>query len=161
MSMENRPRRPGFTPRPASHSANVTSAVGMEETVGRLRARRDSLFTHTVVWVTGLICLAFLFGTLTQAWSNGQLMQRFHSEQQQLQQAQAQHSRLAKAASHYSDPSVIENEARQQFGYVRPGEQSVVVVGANNSSQPKTQASSPHNSSSNYWQDWWSIFFGR
>ena|SRR5579884_2432372 len=161
MSMENRSRRPGFTPRPASRSANITSAVGMEETVGRLRARRNSLFTHTVVWVTGLICLAFLFGTLAQAWSNSQLMQQFHSQQQQLQQAQARHSRLEKAASHYSDPSVIENEARQQLGYVRPGEQSVVVVGANNSSQPKTPASSPHKSSSNYWLDWWNAFFGQ
>ncbi len=161
MSMEKRLRRPRFTPRPASRSASVTSAVGMEETVGRLRARRNSLFTHTVVWVTGLICLAFLFGTLVQAWSNSQLMQQFHTEQQQLQQAQAQHSQLTKAASHYSDPAVIENEARQQLEYVRPGEQLVVVVGANNQSQPKTLASSPHKSSPNFWQDWWNIFFGQ
>ena len=33
-------------------STHVTSAVGLEETVGRLRARRGSLFTTTVIWVT-------------------------------------------------------------------------------------------------------------
>ncbi len=157
--MENQPRRPQFASRPENSNANVTSAIGMEETVGRLRARRNSLFTHTVMWVTGLICLAFLFGTVVQAWSNSQLMQQLQAEQQKLQQIQIQHDRLIKAAHYYNDPTVIEREARQQLGYVRPGEQPVVVVGADNQQQPGTQTSPPRSPLPSYWQDWWNIFF--
>ena len=51
----------------------VTRAVGLEETTGRLRARRSSLFTQTIILVTGLVCFAFLLGSLAQAWSNSML----------------------------------------------------------------------------------------
>ena len=68
--------RPFFPSRPEGSSPYVTSAVGIEETQGRVRARRSSLFTRTVIWITGLICLAFLLGSLAQAWSNSALMQR-------------------------------------------------------------------------------------
>src|SRR5439155_18093785 len=103
------------------------SAVGMEETAGRLRARRHSLFNQTIIWITGLICLAFLLASLAQAWSNSLLMQRVQSAQQQLQNQRNHHSDLNKLASHYKDPFVIESEARQQLGYVRPGEHPVII----------------------------------
>jgi cell division protein FtsB len=143
-----------------SGSTHVTSAVGLEETVGRLRARRSSLFTQTVIWVTGLICLAFLLGSLAQAWSNSQLMQRVQAEQQRTQQLQAYHNHLTQQASHYQNPSVIESEAREQLGYVRPGEHPIVIVSSGN---PKEQNSSQPTSSSTqqgFWQEWWNIFFG-
>lgn len=158
--MENRPRRPQFASRPENNTGNITYAVGLEETVGRVRARRHSLFTQTVMWVTGLICLAFLFGSLAQAWSNSQLMQQLQSEQQKLQQAQVQHGRLAQAANHYQDPSVIESEARQQLGYIRPGEQPVMVVGANNPGKQNVQAPTGGVTKQGFWQEWWQLFFG-
>ncbi|HEY3991732.1 MAG TPA: septum formation initiator family protein, partial [Ktedonobacteraceae bacterium] len=108
--------------RPEGKTPYVTSAVGMEETAGRMRARRVSLFTQTVVWVTGLVCLAFLLGALAQAWSNSQLTQTLQQERQREQQLQNQHDRLEHQATYYHDPYVIESEARQQMGYARPGE---------------------------------------
>jgi cell division protein FtsB len=132
----------------------------MGETAGRLRARRHSLFTQTVIWVTGLVCLAFLFGTLTQAWSNNQLMQQLQKEQQRLQQYKEQHEYLVQAASYYNDPSVIEKEAREQLGYVRPGEQPVVIVGTSVGGQSKAQASSNATPSQGYWLQWWGLFTG-
>ena len=158
--MQSRPRRPQFSSRPDGNTANVTSAVGMEETFGRVRARRTSLFTKTVMWITGLVCTAFLLATLAQAWSNSNLMAQVQNEQSILNQVRAEHSHLQQAAERYKDSAVIESEARQQFGYVRPGEQPVVVIGAANQVQAQSQAQKGTAQQQGYWQDWWQVFFG-
>jgi len=142
------------------NSANVTSAIGMGETAGRLRARRSSLFTQTVIWVTGLICIAFLLGTLAQAWSNSQSAQQVQIAQQQLQRVQNHNKDLKKAASYYQDPVVVENEARQQLGYTRPGEHPVVVVGSNEAQPQVTKRRAATQAQQGFWQDWWNAFFG-
>lgn len=153
--------QPSFPLRRAGENPHtITSAVGVAETRGHVRARRSSLFTRTVVWVTGLVCLAFLLGSLAQAWTNSGLMQNLTATQLQTQEAQATHAALQVQATHFADPSVIEQEAREQLGYIRPGEQPVVVVGAQ--SQPSTTSS--HSSKAapqeSFWQAWWNIFFG-
>jgi cell division protein FtsB len=158
--VEDHPRNPPFPARPDVSSANVTSAIGMEETVGRLRARRNSFFSRTVMWITGLICTAFLFGSLAQAWSNSQLMQHVQAEQQKLQQLNDQHSHLVRSANHYQDPGVIESEARQQLGYIRPGEQAVIVIGSNDQSQQKPASQTDNQQSQGFWSQWWNTFFG-
>src|SRR5947199_4455436 len=122
--MQEHRRRPQI-PLRNDGGTHITAAVGSEETVGRLRARRVSLFTQTVIWVTGLICLAFLLGSLAQAWTNSQLAQKVQQAQQQTQQLQAYHDHLVQVQKHYQDPFVIEKEAREQFGYVRAGEHPV------------------------------------
>lgn len=132
----------------------------MGETAGRLRARRSSLFTQTVIWITGLICMAFLLGSLAQAWSNSQLAQQVQVAQQQLKQVQNHHKDLTKAASHYQNSAVIENEARQQLGYTRPGEHPVVVVGSNDAQQQTTKRRADTQTQQGFWQDWWYAFFG-
>ena len=113
--MQNFPNRRQFPTRSGRTNPGVTSAVGLPETAGRVRARRSSLFTQTIIWITGLICLAFLLASLAQAWSNSQLVQRVQTAQQQLQHMQQHHDTLTKLAAHYQDPFVIENEARQQL----------------------------------------------
>jgi len=132
----------------------------MEETACHRRARRSSLFTQTIIWVTGLICLALLFASLTQAWSNSSLMQRVQVAQQQTQQLQDQHDYLTKQAAYYKNPFVIESEARQRLGYIRPGEYPVLIISANT----QGQSAMPHHSSppvqQSYWQEWWDVFFG-
>lgn len=158
--MQGNSRKTRFSSRPGNSSANVTSAVGMEETAGRLRARRTSLFTQTVMWITGLICIAFLFGSLAQAWSNSQLMQQVQNENKKLQQIQAQHNQLTQAAGYYNDPAVLEKEARQQLGYIRPGEHPVVIVGTNQQSQQNVQTAPGQTKPQGFWQEWWKIFFG-
>ena len=132
----------------------------MEEPAGRLRARRHSLFIQTVMWITGLICVAFLLGSLAQAWSNSQLVQKVQVDQQSLQQVQNQHAQLTQQAGHYKDPGVIESEARQQLGYIRPGEQPVVIVSAGNQSQQNVQKPAAPVVSQGFWQEWWHTFFG-
>lgn len=152
--------RPIFPSRPASSKAHITSAVGMQETQGRARARRSSLFTRTVIWVTGLVCLAFLLGSLAQAWTNSQLMQTLAATQLQTQQAQANHDALQQQANHYQDPAVVEQEAREQFGYIRPGEHLVVIVGAKSQGQTSTTHPAKQSPPESFWQEWWNIFFG-
>lgn len=153
--------RPPDRSRPGGKTPYVTSAVGMEESAGRVRARRMSLFTSTVIWVTGLVCLAFLLGSLVQAWSNNQLSQSLQQAQQRVQQMQREHTNLEQQAKQYQDPYVIESEARQQLGYTRPGEHVVVVVGSNDQSQPQQVASSSNKPApQGFWQAWWDMFFG-
>ncbi len=156
--MQNNPRKQQIPSRPEASNANVTTAIGMEETVGRLRARRNSLFTQTVLWVTALICIAFLLGSFTQAWSNSQLMQKVQLAQQQLKQTQTEHNRLLQTANHYKDPSVIESEARQQLGYVRPGDHLVVIVNANDQSQQNVRRQATVEGRQSFWQEWWHTF---
>ncbi len=159
--MQNQPpRRPQFPPRPQDSSPSVTSAIDLEETAGRLRARRSSLFTRTVIWVTGLVCLAFLLGSLAQAWSNSQLTQRVQAAQQQLQQLQRHNAYLTQLAKHYKEPFVIESEARQQLGYIRPGEHPVVIISSTDAGQQTTSHSSNTPTSQGFWQEWWNVFFG-
>jgi cell division protein FtsB len=146
--------------RPEGSNANVTSAIGMEETAGHLRARRSSLFTQTVLWVTALICIAFLLGSFTQAWSNSQLVQKVQVAQKQLEQTQAEHDRLVQTANHYKDSSVVESEARQQLGYIHPGDHLVVVVNANDQSQQNAHKQVLVGGKQSFWQEWWSTFFG-
>src|SRR5690348_4381336 len=152
--------RPSFPSRTGGSGPYITSAIGIEETQGRARARRSSIFTRTVIWVTGLVCLAFLLGSLAQAWTNSQLMQQLSATRAQTQQAQNYHNSLAQQASHYRDPAVIEQEARERLGYVRPGERPVVIVGGG---QTPTQTKAPAKKAAppqNFWQTWWNIFFG-
>ncbi len=138
----------------------VTRAVGLEETTGRLRARRSSLFTQTIILVTGLVCFAFLLGSLAQAWSNSMLMRQVQDAQQQTQQLQAYHDHLAQQAQYYSNPFVIESEARQNLGYIRPGEHLVVIVGSNQQGQQNTPHTSHPQVIQSFWQQWWNVFFG-
>jgi len=158
--VQSRSRKSEFSPRPENNTANVTSAVGREESFGRIRARKTSLFTRTVMWITGLVCIAFLLATLAQAWSNSNLMEKVQQEQQILHQAQIEHDRLQRADEHYRDPAVVESEARQQLGYVRPGEQPVVIINAGNESQKQAQAHQATAQQQGYWQDWWQVLFG-
>lgn len=158
--MRNHPRRPQFPVRAESNTANVTSAVGLEETVGHSRARRTSLFTHTVMWITGLICAAFLVATLGQAWSNSQLEQQLQKATQQYDQVNKHNQDLQQQVNYYKDPTVIDNEARQELNYVRPGEHAVVIVGQDNQARDTAPKSAKAPESQDYWQEWWEAFFG-
>lgn len=158
--MQTRSRRTQFATRPDGSNPGVTAAVGMEETVGRSRARRSSLFTRTVIWLTGLICLAFLLATLAQAWSNSSLAGRVQTARQQFQQVQNQHTQLTNQANHDKDPSVIEREAREQLGYIRPGEHPVVIISSSGPTPPPATHKAPAPAVQSFWQQWWHVFFG-
>lgn len=157
--MANGASRPPGQSRPEGKTPYVTSAVGIEETEGSQRVRRLTLFTRTVIWVTGLVCAAFLLGSLAQAWTNSQLAQSLQRAQQATQQLQQQHSKLVQQAKHYADPYVIESEARQQQGYTRPGEHVVIVANTQKPNQPQTPAKKQP-APQNFWQAWWNLFFG-
>jgi cell division protein FtsB len=138
----------------------VTRAVGLEETTGSLRARRSSLFTQTIILITGLVCFAFLLGSLAQAWSNSMLMRQVQDAQQQTQAVQAYHDHLVQQAHYYSEPYVIESEARQELGYIRAGEHLVVIVSSNQKTQQNTTQASQPQATQSFWQQWWNALFG-
>jgi len=158
--MQSQTKKPSAAARHDTNTANVTAAVGMQTSAGRSRARRNTLFTQSVIWVTGLICTAFLLGALAQAWSNNQLAQKVQAAQQQLQQVQAHHNALQKQADEYSKPGVIESEARQLLGYVRPGEHAVVIVNATPQPATASPATTTKSTTQDFWREWWHAFFG-
>ena len=158
--MQNRPRRVQNMLFNDGSNANVTTAVGMEETAGHRRARKNSFFTRTVMWVTGLICTAFLLGTLAQAWSNSNLAQQVQYEQQHLQQVKQHHQELSKLAAEGKDPAAIESAARQELGYVRPGEHPVIIISQPQKSPAAGAARQDASTKTGYWQEWWNSFFG-
>ncbi len=148
--------------RKTAQSENSTAAVGLEETMGHLRARRTSLFTQTMIWMTILVCGALLLGTIAQAWSNSQLAAKVQQQQQALQQDQKNTAQLKQKAAYYKDPSVIESEARQQLGYVRPGEQPILIEHAGGPAQAAAPTAHKRvtEPQQGFWQSWWHIFFG-
>jgi len=118
------------------------------------------LFTQSIILITGLVCFAFLLGSLAQAWSNSMLMSQVKDAQQQTQQLQAYHDQLAQQAQYYSDPFVIESEARQDLGYIRVGEHLVVIVGSNQQGQQNITHTSQPQPVLSFWQQWWNVLFG-
>lgn len=158
--MQTRAGRAQSTARSEGRGAHVTSAIGIEDSYGRRRVKRMSLYTRIVLSLTGLICAALLMATLSQAWSNSNLVQETQQQQQSLQQVQHMNQRLGKDAQHYQDPATIESEARQQLGYIRPGEHSLVVINADNKGQSHIQPTTRQIPHPGYWGQWWHIFFG-
>lgn len=154
--MQNRPKRsqPGVRV-----ETRITSAIGREETEGRRRARSISFFTHTVLWLTGLLCLALLLGSLAQAWSNSGLMQQLDQEKQKYAQLQQEHETLKKQVDYYTDPKVIEQEARN-IGYVKPGEQPVILVNEKETPPAQVKPEEQQQPARGFWEEWWRIFFG-
>jgi len=88
------------------------------------------------------------------------LMQRVQEEQHQTQQLQTYHDQLVQQAQHYSDPFVVESEARQDLGYIRTGEHLVVIVGSNQQGQQRSSHTPNPPATQNFWQQWWNVFFG-
>jgi len=158
--VQNRTRNPQFSLQPAKSNPNITSAVGMQETAGSLRAKRHSLFTQTVIWVAGVICMAFLLGSLAQAWSNSQLAQKVEAAQQQLSQLKNEQKHLNQLVNYYKDTTVIEREAREQLGYVRPKEHLVVMDSPNTPTSQPTSKQRATPLQNGFWLQWWNIFFG-
>jgi cell division protein FtsB len=158
--VQSRPARSRLSERPKGVKARVTAAIGMEESFGRRRARRTALYIRAMMWITGLVCTALLFATLAQAWSNSNLMQQVQIEQQALHQVQQEHDRLGQAAQQAQDPAAIESEARQELGYIRPGEQPLIVMNADNKGQAHIKTEQKKTQQPGYWQQWWQIFFG-
>jgi cell division protein FtsB len=128
--------------------------------VGSLRAKRHTLFTQTIIWVTSAICTAFLLGSLVQAWSNSQLAQQLQQAQQQLNQLQVHQKHLQQLVDYYKDPTVIEQEAREQLNYVRPNEHAVIFISSTSPEQQHTSVRPSTSSQAGFWQEWWNAFFG-
>ena len=158
--MRNRPRAVRSSSQSGSTHAYITSAVGMQETVGSLRAKRHTLFTQTVIWVTSVVCMAFLLGSLAQAWSNSQLAQQLQQAQQQLNQLQDHQKHLQQLVDYYKDPTVIEQEAREQLNYVRPNEHAVIFTSSSSPGQQHTPGRPSTSRQADFWQEWWNAFFG-
>jgi cell division protein FtsB len=79
-----------------------------------------------VVVVAGVLVASVILPTTT--WFGQQ--RALNQASAQLRQLKASNARLAKKIDGLSDNSSIERQAREQFGFVDPGEESYIVPGA-------------------------------
>src|SRR5260221_3951373 len=156
----------------ASARREVRGRVGHQLSSARARVAawyqrhlaRMTLCSRTLAVATTAICAALLFAILSQAWVNDRL-------QQQVRQAQVENARLradilatTRRAAWAEAPATIEDEARA-IGYIRPGEQAVVIVSA--AARPSGAASAPgasHGTTAgaqgSQSPGWWARIFG-
>ncbi len=87
-------------------------------------------------------------------------MQRVQDAQQHFQQVQAHHDYLTQLKNHYQNSTVIEREAREQLGYIRPGEHPVVVISSANQGSQNVSNQSSAPMQQGFWQEWWNSLFG-
>lgn len=119
--------------------------------------------SRTLVWITAAICAVLLVSTGSEAWVNFQLQRQIH--QAQVQNAQLRQDILTtqRRAAWAESPGTIEDEARA-IGYIRPGEQAVVVA-ANPPAPPAAAPAPPpvapaSRGSTAREDEWWQLFFG-
>ncbi|MBI2952958.1 MAG: septum formation initiator family protein [Chloroflexi bacterium] len=119
-------------------------------------AGKRRLIVAVLVAVLGL--LLFSFSSL--ALSGYRLNQQAESLQQEIQALKAKNEELQKQSRYLESDEGIEKMAREQLGWVKPGETGIVTVPSKaqvtgTSTSPPSQSRVVPN-----WQRWWDLFFG-
>lgn len=92
---------------------------------------RAPLATRTLFWAVMVICGALLVATLSEAWVRAGVERQVVAAQARNAALQRDVSALGQAIAVAQSPDTIEREARA-WGYLRPGDQPVLVVPAAN-----------------------------
>lgn len=122
---------------------------------------RGSLRAQTLRWGTAAICLALLAATLGETWVNLSLQGEIRAAAAQNTWLRRDTQATERQVSQASAPGTIEDEARAR-GYIRPGDQPVVVAASQPGAAPPVRASASRPSAGlgGHWPDWWRFFFG-
>jgi cell division protein FtsL len=123
----------------AASQRSKRSRAKREARAKRLRIQRPSMRLALVLVVLVGLLFAFVYPTRTF------LDQRNETSKAraQLETLQAENARLARESKRLSTDSEIERLARQQYGLVKPGERSFVILPAPSSTVPPTPSTVP------------------
>ncbi|MCL4464612.1 MAG: septum formation initiator family protein [Chloroflexi bacterium] len=110
--------------------------------------------------LAGVVFLGyFLFSLGGLALQSHQLAQREAAVQSDIVRLKAENERLATAVARLQTPSAVEELARQQLGYLKPGE-TAVVVDFGPSGPPRDLPTATPTPRAN-WQKWLDTLAGR
>lgn len=125
-----RPHRPGARPRPpsAAQLGDTTSSIPVVEVAVPPRGLRHRVTGRMVVLVLVVTMLAMSFGSSLKA--SVQQRSQIQALKSQIAERRAAIDALEEEKARWEDPSFVEQQARSRFGYVMPGEESYVVLGA-------------------------------
>ncbi len=120
----------------------------------RLVARRQLL---VIVGLAAVGLLSLSFGrTLLARYELGQ---RAAAIRQEIDDLQTDHVRLQQELAYWESDEGLEQLAREELGWARPGEGAALVAGAAAPPPEKLSATHPRSSAPN-WRRWLELFFG-
>lgn len=113
------------------------------------------------------LVLLFLLVVISMVGPARQLMVQRRSisdKQSSLDNATARTGYYKNEVKKLEDPEYISVLAREQFGLVKPGEDSYIIAGAPKDTLPNTIVAKPRKKPANWWEKFngkWSDFFGQ
>jgi cell division protein FtsL len=123
----------------AASQRSKRSRAKREARAKRLRIQRPSMRLALVLVVLVGLLFAFVYPTRTFLDQRNET----NKARAQLETLQAENARLARESKRLSTDSEIERLARQQYGLVKPGERSFVILPAPSSTVPPTPSTVP------------------
>ena len=123
----------------AASQRSKRSRAKREARAKRLRIQRPSMRLALVLVVLVGLLFAFVYPTRTFLDQRNET----NKARAQLETLQAENARLARESKRLSTDSEIERLAREQYGLVKPGERSFVILPAPSSTVPPTPSTVP------------------
>jgi cell division protein FtsL len=118
---------------------------------------RWRLVIAAVVVVAGFIMFSFS-GLVVNGY---RLNRQAEALRQNIQELKTENDQLQQEATNLESDQGLEKLAREELGWVKPGDVAIITIPTNSEEQvsqsaPKAQAPEiPH------WQRWWDMFFGQ
>ncbi len=111
-------------------------------------------------WGLGVLIVLVGIGTAKQALKRHEIQQEIDAMSQSVTNLQSKNGQLLQLLTYVKSPAHTEEQARLQFGFVKPGEHVAVipgnVLGAN--AATRTSGGEAQIPQTNNWK-WWSYFF--
>jgi cell division protein FtsB len=127
---------------------------------GRTRSRisaRWRLAIAVLVAFSGLIVFSFSGLVL----SGYRLNQQAEALRQEIRELKVEDEQLQKDATYLESDEGLETLAREQLGWVKPGEVAVITIPSKTEERETAGPVEPRMRERPYWQRWWDMFFGR
>lgn len=119
-------------------------------------AGKRRLIVFILIAVVGLI----LFSFSSLALSGFRLNQQAEVLRREIGALKAENEVLQKEVRYLESDEGLEKLAREQLGWLKPGETGVVTVPSKTIEKSKTTPLDPRRRESPNWRHWWDLFFG-
>ena len=122
--------RPGARPSPTRRAAKAPAAAGSKSAKARAAARRDEgsgLWRWGVIALVGIVLVVLLAPTVRSYFAQ---RSEIAALERQVVQGEERVAQLEAERERWEDPAYVEQQARERLKFVRPGEVSYTVIGA-------------------------------
>lgn len=122
--------RPGARPSPTRRSGKAPGTAGSRTTKARTAARKDEgsgLWRWGVIALVGIVLVVLLAPTVRSYFAQ---RSEIAALERQVVQGEDRVAQLEAERERWEDPAYVEQQARERLKFVRPGEVSYTVIGA-------------------------------